>query len=256
MVASGRCPHLHFWFWNPGVSRDSHLSGQPTGSGPRRLRVGANGLHREDIRAGQEAFLTYGLMQYGSVYGHGAYLGPDFTADYLHRSALEMHRAYGGDARKRRSAHAASCVQNRYDPATDVLTWTDAQAKAFDVLRQHYEAEVLNRQKSGGGGLGPHAIRDPAVSRQIVAFIAWTAWTAAARRPGKPHSYTNNWPPEDARRQSPDARGSRVERALDHRSAGRDRPAADATSAAIHRSSAGTSRRIGACDFALLPKYH
>ncbi|HEY6507346.1 MAG TPA: hypothetical protein VIY56_04995, partial [Vicinamibacterales bacterium] len=49
-----------------------------------------------DIRAGQESFLTYGLMQYGSVYGHGAYLGPDFTADYLHRLALEMQRAYGG----------------------------------------------------------------------------------------------------------------------------------------------------------------
>ncbi len=111
-------------------------------------------------------------------------------------SALEMHRAYGGDAaaeeRIRRELR-----ENRYDPATDVLTWTDAQAKAFDVLRQHYEAEILNRQKSGGGGLGPHAIRDPAVSRQVVAFIAWTAWTAAARRPGKPHSYTNNWPPED-----------------------------------------------------------
>ena len=148
----------------------------------------------EDIRAGQEAFLTYGLMQYGSVYGHGAYLGPDFTADYLHRLALEMNRSYGGDAaaegRTRRELR-----ENSYDPATDVLTWTDAQAKAFDVLRQHYEAEVLNREKSGGGGLGPHAIRDSAISRQVVAFIAWTAWTSAARRPGKPHSYTNNWPP-------------------------------------------------------------
>ena len=89
----------------------------------------------KDIRDGQEAFLTYGLMQYGSVYGHGAYLGPDFTADYLHRSALEMRRAYGGDTaaeeRTRRELR-----ENRYDPATDVLTWTDAQAKAFDVLRQ------------------------------------------------------------------------------------------------------------------------
>ena len=41
----------------------------------------------EEIMQGQEAFLTYGLMQFGSVYGHGAYLGPDFTADYLHRQA-------------------------------------------------------------------------------------------------------------------------------------------------------------------------
>ena len=150
----------------------------------------------EDIRAGQEAFLTYGLMQYGSIYGHGAYLGPDFTADYLHRLAVEMHRAYGGgaaaDERTRRELR-----ENRYDPANDVLTWTDAQAGAFEVLHQHYAAEVLDRQASGGGGLGPHAIQDPAVSRRIVAFIAWTAWTAAATRPGRPHSYTNNWPPED-----------------------------------------------------------
>ena len=151
---------------------------------------------RDDIRAGQESFLTYGLMQYGSVYGHGAYLGPDFTADYLHRSALEMRRSHGD------TAEAAERVrqelrQNRYDPATDVLTWTDAQAEAFNVLRRHYESEILNRSESGGGGLGPHAVRDPDVSRQIVAFIAWTAWTAAARRPGKPHSYTNNWPPEE-----------------------------------------------------------
>ena len=151
---------------------------------------------RDDIRAGQESFLTYGLMQYGSVYGHGAYLGPDFTADYLHRSALELRRAHGD------TAEAAERVrqdlrQNRYDPATDVLTWTDAQAEAFNVLRRHYESEILNRTESGGGGLGPHAVPNPEVSRQIVAFIAWTAWTAAARRPGKPHSYTNNWPPED-----------------------------------------------------------
>src|SRR6185437_16140539 len=52
----------------------------------------------EDIRAGQELFLTYGLMQYGSIYGHGAYLGPDFTADYLHRQAIEMQQLYGGNA--------------------------------------------------------------------------------------------------------------------------------------------------------------
>ncbi len=48
----------------------------------------------EDIRLGQQAILTRGLMEYGSVYGHGVYLGPDFTADYLHRQALEMAKVY------------------------------------------------------------------------------------------------------------------------------------------------------------------
>ena len=34
----------------------------------------------EDIRAGQQVFLKYGLMENGSLWGHGAYLGPDFSA--------------------------------------------------------------------------------------------------------------------------------------------------------------------------------
>jgi nitric oxide reductase subunit B len=149
----------------------------------------------DDVRTGQELFLTYGLMQYGSIYGHGAYLGPDFTADYLHREAEELVRMYGGDATAAAKARD-ELRDNRYDAKTDVLTWTDSRAKVFDTLRQHYEEEVLNRQQSGGGGLGSHAVTDADESRRIVAFIAWTAWTSAARRPGRPYSYTNNWPPE------------------------------------------------------------
>src|SRR6516165_7503474 len=52
----------------------------------------------EDITAGQEVFLKNGLMQYGSIFGHGAYLGPDFTADYLHRAALISPDQYGGSS--------------------------------------------------------------------------------------------------------------------------------------------------------------
>jgi nitric oxide reductase subunit B len=52
---------------------------------------------RQQILDGQELFLTYGLMQFGTVYGHGACLGPDFTADYLHRMALHMNKRYGDD---------------------------------------------------------------------------------------------------------------------------------------------------------------
>src|SRR6476646_8812853 len=87
----------------------------------------------EDVRSGQELFLTYGLMQYGSIYGHGAYLGPDFTADYLHRQAVEMQKLYGynGEALARVQRELQG---NRYDPASHVLTWTDGQSRAFDTL--------------------------------------------------------------------------------------------------------------------------
>src|SRR6516225_7996072 len=136
----------------------------------------------EDILKGQQAFLTYGLMEYGTIYGHGAYLGPDFTADYLHREALEMEELYGGGAeaqdRVRRELQA-----NRYDAEAQTLTWTAGQVAAFEAVSRHYATELLNRPQSAAG-LGPHAVADPDEVRQITAFIAWTAWTAAARRPG------------------------------------------------------------------------
>ncbi len=37
----------------------------------------------DDISAGQEVFLKYGLMENGTIWGHGSYLGPDFSAAYL-----------------------------------------------------------------------------------------------------------------------------------------------------------------------------
>src|SRR5215813_13112522 len=41
----------------------------------------------QDILAGQSVFQKYALMDVGSIFGHGAYNGPDFTADYLHNEA-------------------------------------------------------------------------------------------------------------------------------------------------------------------------
>ena len=38
-----------------------------------------------DIEKGQEVFFKYGLMEHGTLWGHGAYLGPDYSAEYLHR---------------------------------------------------------------------------------------------------------------------------------------------------------------------------
>src|SRR5262245_17403258 len=114
--------------------------------------VGENGqtvFTSDDIRSGQELFLTYGLMQYGSIYVHGAYLGAALTADYLHRQAEAMREFYGGDAEA--LVRVESELQaNRYDPAADTLTWSEGQVQAFDTLRRHYEDTVLNRVASGG----------------------------------------------------------------------------------------------------------
>jgi nitric oxide reductase subunit B len=56
-----------------------------------------------DVERGQEVFLNNGLMEYGSVFGH-AYLGPDFTADYLRRASNFVERSYGGERSDRLSS--------------------------------------------------------------------------------------------------------------------------------------------------------
>jgi len=47
--------------------------------------AGAPQFSGDDIAAGQAVFLKYGLMANGSIWGHGAYLGPDYSAEALHR---------------------------------------------------------------------------------------------------------------------------------------------------------------------------
>ena len=44
----------------------------------------------QDITEGQKLFQARGLMEYGSILGHGGYLGPDFTAEYLRMEATSV----------------------------------------------------------------------------------------------------------------------------------------------------------------------
>jgi nitric oxide reductase subunit B len=150
---------------------------------------------RSDVIAGQEIFLRNGLMEYGSIFGHGAYLGPDYTADYLHRAALLVLTAYGGPGSDRgRARTIADFKTNRFDETSGMLTYTAAQARAFDELTGHYQN--VFRNPTTRYGLRPSAITSAQAIRQLTAFFSWSAWAAATLRPGRSYSYTNNWPPE------------------------------------------------------------
>jgi nitric oxide reductase subunit B len=149
----------------------------------------------EDVTAGQEVFLRNGIMEYGSIFGHGAYLGPDFTADYLRRSALSVRDSYGGEGSDRAAARTVEDFKvNRYDSETGTLELTVAQVTAFEELRGHY-GEFFG-EPTTRNGLRPEAISDPEEIRQLTAYFGWSAWAASTLRPDKDYSYTNNWPPE------------------------------------------------------------
>jgi nitric oxide reductase subunit B len=149
----------------------------------------------KDISLGQQVFLHNGLMEYGSAFGHGAYLGPDYTADYLRRSANLVRSSYGGaasDAAVRKTIE--DMRSNRYDARTGTLRFSAAQAGAFRTLVPYYSGFFSDPKSEHG--LRPSAITNPVELRRLTAFFAWTAWAAAAKRPGHDYSYTNNWPSE------------------------------------------------------------
>jgi nitric oxide reductase subunit B len=158
----------------------------------------------DDVRQGQQVFLHNGLMEYGSVFGHGAYLGPDYTADYLRRASDHVRRSYGG-ARSDRAARRTieDFRTNRYDAAERTLTLTAPQAEAHRLLVVRYSR--FFSEPTTKNGLRKRAITDRRELAQLTAFFGWTAWAASAERPGHDYSYTNNWPPEPRVENAPTA---------------------------------------------------
>ncbi|HET8696626.1 MAG TPA: cbb3-type cytochrome c oxidase subunit I, partial [Gammaproteobacteria bacterium] len=167
--------------------------------------AGAELFSRDDILNGQALFLRYGLMDNGTVWGHGAYLGPDYPAEALHRigedsAAAVAERRYGKavanltdvELAAVRSEVAILLKTNRYDAASDTLRLTEPESFAYrrqiDFWTSYFHEPARN------GGLKADLITDPAELRQLTAFIVWAAWASVANRPGADFSYTNNFP--------------------------------------------------------------
>ena len=158
-----------------------------------------------DVADGQGVFLKYGLMENGTIWGHGAYLGPDFTAEYLHTLAIHANevlareifgKEFGNLSGEQQEAVNAETrwmlKNNRYDPEAGVLKFTEAEKTSFEQQIDKWAAHFEGPETTGG--LPEKFIQDPEEIRQLTAFFAWTAWASAAKRPGKEYSYTNNFP--------------------------------------------------------------
>ncbi len=166
-------------------------------------------FEKSDIIAGQDTYQRYGLMDHGSVWGHGSQRGPEFSASTLHiigdsiRDFLareeystayekldEFQKAYV-DVRTARELKT-----NRYDPAEDVLTLTPAEVQALKRVVEHWN-EIFKNGQTRYGFL-PDTVRSEGERLQISRFFFWTAWVASTLRPDKDYTYTNNWPADQS----------------------------------------------------------
>lgn len=160
---------------------------------------------KDQIMSGQGVWQRYGLMDVGSVWGHGTYRGPDFTAQSLHLIGKTM-RARMAEETFGKLYDALSIVdkgsvdatvisqikQNRYDAPQDVLILSPLQETALMEIRRFYD--VLLSQGDAAGPIRANAVRGAGERRDVADFFFWTAWCAGTIRPGDTLTYTCNWP--------------------------------------------------------------
>jgi nitric oxide reductase subunit B len=160
-----------------------------------------------DIEVGQEVFFKYDLMEHGTLWGHGAYLGPDYSAEYLHRLseitrdtiATEKYgKPFAQLSTDQQSVAVARTIaqlkENRYDPASHTLLLSPGEVAAYHTELGEW-SDYFTR-KDTAPGLPANYIHDPTELKNLTAYFAWAAWATTARRPGKDYSYTNNFPYE------------------------------------------------------------
>ena len=167
-----------------------------------------------DILRGQSVWQSTGGMQQGSIWGHGGYVAPDWSADWLHREALALREdiaesSSGGSYETLAEPEQArvgyllkrDMRTNGYNAQTGDIVVSDQRAAAIATTAVHYTDLFANRTPTAQElrelyAMPQKAKLSPDDARSLGAFVFWTAWATAAQRPGDSISYTSNWPHE------------------------------------------------------------
>jgi len=166
---------------------------------------------RADLEQGRQVWQSIGGQQLGSIWGHGALLAPDWSADWLHREAQAMLELLARDEGAasfasldaERQAALKARIQpelrhNTYDAASDTITVSPLRAQAMNVVAAHYMS-LFSNDPATAKLRETYAMRDNTIAemehrRAVTAFFWWASWAAAAERPDSTISYTQNWP--------------------------------------------------------------
>ncbi len=167
----------------------------------------------DDIRDGQNVWQSLGGQEVGSIWGHGAYVAPDWSADWLHREARwmldrwarqEHQQTYDNLPVEAQAALQARLQKelrtNTYDAASGDLTVSPDRAEAIQTVGEHYAAVFGDAREAASQrdayAIPANAIKSPERQRLLNSFFFWTSWACVTQRPGSDVSYTQNWPSE------------------------------------------------------------
>ncbi|MBQ0769173.1 MAG: nitric-oxide reductase large subunit [Bizionia sp.] len=162
---------------------------------------------KADIQIGQNVWESIGGMEVGSIWGHGSYVAPDWTADWIHKEAVYMlehwaqtdyKTAYNDLDVEKKAAIKARLIKdiktNTFNAETKTITISQIRWNAITANIKHYSGIFSNGHEQYAIPKG--ALTDEVKLEQLNAFLFWTSWAASTNRPEKEYTYTSNWPHE------------------------------------------------------------
>lgn len=167
-----------------------------------------------DIKDGQNVWQSIGGQEVGTVWGHGAYQAPDWSADWLHREAvymldklaLQSDSAPFAQLSEEKQAYLKVKLQqelrtNSYDKSSATLTVSPLRAEAIASNSSYYGGLFTNDPQYAADrdtySIPENSLKDPERVRKMNAFFFWISWACVTERPGQEITYTNNWPAEE-----------------------------------------------------------
>ena len=168
----------------------------------------------QDIKDGQNVWQSMGGQEVGTVWGHGAYVAPDWSADWLHREAMCMLDAWAKKDFNTSYDKLSPEIQaglkvrlqkeirsNTYNPETKTLTISAVRAEAIAQVAKHYSGLFMNdpalAQLRDHYAIPANSIKTTDRMDKMSNFFFWTSWVCVTNRPGGDISYTHNWPADE-----------------------------------------------------------
>jgi nitric oxide reductase subunit B len=167
----------------------------------------------QEIRDGQNVWQSTGGQELGTVWGHGSYVAPDWTADWLHREAMfileQWAMAEHGAAFEDLGIEPQAALQarlqremrtNTYDVETREIVISPLRAEAYAAIADHYRGlfggDPSYAELRDAYAMKETTVSDPERLDKLAAFFFWASWACITERPGTEITYTNNWPPD------------------------------------------------------------
>jgi len=168
---------------------------------------------KTDIQDGQRVWQSIGGQELGSIWGHGAYVAPDWNADWIHREAMYILDTWGNenfsqDFEKLDNEQQAvlqarlqkEIRSNTYDESSGELFVSEIRKSAIKNNIVYY-SKLFSDAPEYASLRDDYAMRENTLSDkeklyQLNAFFFWTSWACSTERPDQNITYTNNWPGE------------------------------------------------------------